>query len=104
MRSQIYFAVLLIFANFCTLPSSAYLATRLQQDAIVLAEGTPIRVVTTQDINSKEAKPNDAVKFTVDEDVSVNGQVVVRKGTAAAGSVINAEKGGYLAKYGQLTI
>ena len=104
MRSQIYFAVLLIFANLCTLPSSAYLATRLQQDAIVLPEGTPIRVVTTQDINSKEAKPNDAVNFTVDEDVSVNGQVVVRKGTAAVGSVINSEKGGYMGKSGKLAI
>ena len=104
MRSPIYPALLLIFSNVCALSSSAHLASRVRQDAIVLAEGTPIRVVTAQDVNSKEAKPNDAVKFTVDEDVAVNGQVVVHKGTAAVGSVINAEKGGYLGKSGKLAI
>ncbi len=104
MRSQIYFVLVVILTSLCTLPSSAHLATYSQQDSIVLAEGTPIRVVTAQDINSKDAKPNDAVNFIVDEDVSVNGQVVVRKGTAAVGSVINAEKGGYMGKSGKLAI
>lgn len=103
MRPQIYFASLLMLTNIFTLPLSARLATH-SQEPIVLAEGTPIRVVTAQDINSKEAKPNDAVNFIVDEDVVVNGQVVVRKGAAAVGSVINAEKGGYLGKSGKLAI
>jgi len=44
------------------------------------------------------------VNFTVNEDLVLNGQVVVRKGTAAIGSVINAEKGGYLGKSGKLGI
>lgn len=75
-----------------------------QSDEIVLAEGTAINVVTAQDVTSKEAKPNDPVNFTINEDLVINGQVVVRKGTAAAGSVINAEKGGYLGKSGKLGI
>jgi uncharacterized protein DUF2846 len=105
MRSSIYrTVVMLLVLSFLWLPTTARLATESGQEAIVLTEGTPIRVVTAQDITSKEAKPNDPVNFTVDEDLSVNGQVVVRKGTAALGSVINAEKGGYLGKSGKLAI
>ena len=44
------------------------------------------------------------MNFTVNEDLVINGQVVVRKGTPAIGSVINAEKGGYLGKSGKLGI
>ena len=105
MRPTIYrTVVILLVLSFCLLPTPARLATQAEQDAIVLVEGTPIRVVTAQDITSKEAKPNDPVNFTVDEDLSVNGQVLVRKGTAAVGSVINAEKHGYMGKSGKLAI
>ena len=71
---------------------------------IVLPEGTPLHVVTAQETTSKAAKPNDPVKFTVDEDVSIDGQLVIRKGTVAMGSVINAMKGGYMGKSGKLAI
>lgn len=74
------------------------------QDEIVISEGTPIKVVTTREITSKDAKPNDPVPFTVSEDVVINGQVVVRTGTAAVGSVVNAEKSGYMGKSGKLAI
>ncbi len=80
------------------------IAVQDQQPDIILSEGTPINVVTAQETTSKAANPNDPVNFTVDEDVVINGQVVVRKGTAAIGSVINAMKGGYLGKSGKLAI
>ena len=96
---------ILILAIFCSLLTPASLATTQDPVAeIVLTEGTPINVVTAQEITSKAAKPNDPVNFTVNEDLVLNGQVVVRKGTAAIGSVINAEKGGYLGKSGKLGI
>ena len=75
-----------------------------QDDVIVVAEGTPLNVVTTQEVTSKTASPNDNVNFKVDEDLVVNGHVIVTKGTLARGSVINAEKGGYLGKSGKLGI
>ena len=74
------------------------------EDEIILAEGTAIKVVTTEEITSKAAKPNDPVKFTVAEDLVVNGQVVVRKDTTALGSVITAQKGGYMGNSGKLAI
>jgi hypothetical protein len=74
------------------------------EDEIVVSEGTAVKVVTAAEITSKKAKPNDPVAFIVDEDVVINGQVVVRKGTEATGSVVNAEKGGYMGKSGKLAI
>ena len=75
-----------------------------EQEEIVISEGTPIKVITTSEITSKEAKPNDPVNFTVSEDVVINGQLLVRTGTPAVGSVVNAEKGGYMGKSGKLAI
>lgn len=74
------------------------------EDVIVVAEGTPINVAVAKEVTSKEAKPNAPVDFTVVEDLVINGQVIVRKGTPASGSVINAEKGGYMGKSGKLAV
>lgn len=95
---------LLTVIPFLALVSASIGATQDPPKDIVLAEGTAINVVTAQAITSKEAKPNDPVKFTVNEDVLIDGQVIVRKGTEAVGSVINAQKGGYLGKSGKLAI
>lgn len=74
------------------------------QDEIVVTEGTPINVSVAKEVTSKEAKPNDPVEFTVTEDLVINGHVIVRKGTPAIGSVINAEKKGYMGKSGKLAV
>ena len=92
---------LLVIAS---LSAYIYRAVNDPQDEIVVAEGTPINVVVAKEVTSKEAKPNDPVEFTVTEDLVINGQVVVRKGTPAIGSVINAEKKGYMGKSGKLAV
>ena len=98
-------SAVVVFTICCLLLASNSFATVQDPVAeIVVSEGTPINVVTAQEVTSKAAKPNDPVNFTVNEDLVINGQVVVRKGTAAIGSVINAEKGGYLGKSGKLGV
>ena len=101
-RLRITAFTILLALCFCSPGLRLVRANR--SDEIVLAEGTAINVVTAQEITSKDAKPNDPVSFTVAEDLTINGQVIVRKGTAAVGSVINAEKGGYLGKSGKLGV
>ncbi len=81
------FTAVIVLATVCLL-SLIQVAAQDNPDKIVLAEGTAISVVTTHDVTSKDAKPNDPVNFTVNEDLVVNGQVVVKKGTPAVGSVI----------------
>ena len=102
LGKRITASIILLALCFC-FPGLRH-ARANQSDEIVLAEGTAINVVTAQEITSKDAKPNDPVKFTVAEDLTISGQVIVRKGTPAVGSVINAEKGGYLGKSGKLGV
>ena len=71
---------------------------------IVVTEGTPINLITAKEILTREVKPDDPIEFTVAEDLTINGQVIIRKGTPAVASVIIPEKGGYLGKSGKLAI
>jgi Protein of unknown function (DUF2846) len=75
-----------------------------QQKAIVLAEGTTLNVVTAQEISSKTAIPGKAVEFKVDEDVLIDGHVLISRGTQATGRVIHAEPSGRIGKSGKLGI
>ena len=93
-----------IILTACLFFSSIAIKSAASDDEIVLAEGTALIVVTAQEITSKQARPNDSVNFTVNEDLLVNGQVIVKKGTAALGSVVTAQKGGYMGNSGKLAI
>jgi hypothetical protein len=70
---------------------------------IDLPAGTPIRVRLDQDLGSKISNPGESFPATVADDVVVNGQVVIPRGSRAEGTVIDAKplgrfKGGaYLA-------
>lgn len=101
-RSIVAVFVLLAVVSFQT-PQPA-LAFQDPQTEVVLTAGTPLHVVTTQAITSKTANLNDVVNFKVDEDVVVNNQIVIRKGTTAVGSIMHATKGGYMGKSGKLGI
>ncbi|MEJ7709013.1 MAG: hypothetical protein WKF84_03960 [Pyrinomonadaceae bacterium] len=70
----------------------------------VLADGTEITVVTTDEISSKTATEGDPLSFKVEEDVVVGGKTVIKAGSLVKGSVSNAAKSGRLGKAGQLSI
>jgi hypothetical protein len=93
-----------VILTICLLFSCIPIKSAPREDEVVLADGTPLVVVTAHEVTSKLAKPNDTVKFTVNEDLVINGQVVVRKGTEAVGSVVTAQKGGYMGNSGKLAI
>lgn len=104
-RQRVATATVTLISIVCLITAPAGSSSNAKQsEEIVLTEGTPINVVTAQEISSKTASPNDPVNFKVDEDLAINGHVIVSKGTPAKGSVINAEKGGYLGKSGKLGI
>ena len=73
-------------------------------DVIILAEGTPLNVVTAQEISSKTANAGDDVSFKVEEDLVLNNHLVISKGTSVKGSVINAEPKGNMGRSGKLGI
>jgi hypothetical protein len=58
-------------------------AAAYPQDEIVVPEGTPSTSPSLRKSQVKKLKPNDPVDFTVYDDLVINGQVIVRKGTPA---------------------
>lgn len=71
---------------------------------VVVPDGTEISAVTTETLSSKTAREDDPVTFKVEEDVIVNGSVVIAKGTAIKGVVTNAKKSGFFGKGGELNV
>ena len=104
-------AVILAVVSLC-LPSVALPAIARQQDpphqiennVKVLPDGTEFTVVTTEEISSKTAAEGDPLTFKVQEDVKVDGHVVIAKDTLVKGVVANAKKAGMMGKGGTLGI
>ena len=79
-------------------------AVQPQGREVVLPDGTEFTVVTTEEISGKVAVEGDPLTFKVEDDVKVNGQLVIAEGTVVKGTVANAKKSGRLGKGGQLGI
>ncbi len=71
---------------------------------VVIPDGTEISAVTTETISSKTAHEDDPISFKVDEDVLINGHVVIAKGAVIKGVVTNAKKSGFFGRGGNLNI
>lgn len=71
---------------------------------ITMPAGTEIPLTLTKEISSKVAERGDTIAFTVAKDIIVDNQMLIKQGTDAKGSVIYAEKGGYMGHSGKLAI
>lgn len=92
-----------------TLAPAAALTVAAQDGApaageVLLPDGTELTVITTEEISSKTATEGDPINFKVDEDVRVNGKVVIARGALVKGEVSNSKKSGRMGKGGQLSI
>ncbi|HYN86092.1 MAG TPA: hypothetical protein VER32_12660 [Pyrinomonadaceae bacterium] len=90
-------------------PSAAPLGASARQGAadgteVVIPDGTELTVVSTEEISSKTAVEGDPVTFKVDEDLLVNGKVVIARGAIVKGEISNAKKSGRMGKGGALSI
>lgn len=72
-------------------------------DALI-PDGIEINVISIQEISSKTAREGDPVTFRVDDDLVIDDQIVVVKGTLVKGTISNAESSGRLGKGGKLGI
>lgn len=80
------------------------LPTASPDKTVVIPDGTEISAVTTETISSKTATEGDSIAFKVDEDVTINGVVVIAKGTLIKGEVTNAQSSGHFGKAGKLSV
>lgn len=72
--------------------------------SVTIPDGVEMTVLCAETVSSKTAVEGDPVNFTVDEDLMVDGRVVVAKGTLVKGSVSHAEQRGRMGKAGKLSI
>ena len=108
MMQAIAFSILACFTvQLGLLPvAAASLGTSpaLQGNEVVIPDGTEFTVVTTEEISSKTAHEDDPINLKVQEDVKINGQVVIAKDTLVKGVVAAAKKSGMLGRGGSLGI
>lgn len=103
-RGSRAFIIVLVFVVSVQVSLLATQAQDKPPEEVILAEATPLDVVTAQVISSKTANAGDTVTFKINEDLTVNGNVVISKGTLAKGSVINAEPSGHMGRSGKLGV
>src|SRR2546425_1594596 len=107
MRSTVLMVIASITTTLTLLPAAARSfgpESTLQGVEILIPDGTEFTVVTTEELSSKTAHEDDPLNFKVAEDVKINGQVVIAKGTLVKGVVANAKKSGMLGRGGSLGI
>ncbi len=75
-----------------------------ESEQVVLPMGTALTITIKEEISSKVFFHGDAVAMEVDEDVLVNGRVVIVKGTPVKGSVSYARQGADYGRPGELTL
>src|SRR6478752_3506244 len=92
-----------VLALFVIFPMIA-LQGLAQDGPIVLDDGTPIRLRTTNTISSADARTDDRVDFEVVDDVKVGDVVIIKHGTPAIGTVTEAQPKGRMGKGGKLNV
>lgn len=103
VRTRLAVACFLLANFFALTVAPAALAATLPA-TVTIPDGTEFTVVTTEEISSKTAAEGDPLSFKVAEDVTVNGKVVIARGTLVKGMVSTASKSGRMGKAGQLSI
>ena len=111
MKSQVLkltplIVITAITARFTVLPLGAVTLHEAvpQASAVVIPDGTEFTVVTTEEISSKTATEGDPISFKVDEEVRIDGHVVIAKDTLVKGTVASAKKSGFFGRGGNLGI
>jgi hypothetical protein len=70
----------------------------------VLEDGTPVRIRINRSISSADAHTGDTVDFDVIDDITVNGTLVIARGSLAFATVTEAQAKRRMARGGKLNI
>ena len=72
-------------------------------DALVVPKDTMVRLMVLNEVNTRKAKPGDRFVLRVDENVAVNGTIVIPVGARAWGEVTDSRQNGAVGKAGQIS-
>ena len=78
-------------------------APETHPSALVIPRDTMVRLMVLNEVNSRRAKPGDRFVLRVDENVSVDGNVVIPVGAKAWGEVTDSRGNGAVGKAGQIS-
>jgi hypothetical protein len=102
---KLLMAVLLVAAGQpATASSLTQNEIKPESEQIVLPMGTALTITIKEEISSKVFFPGDAVAMEVDEDVLVNGRILIVKGSTVKGSVSYARQGASYGRPGELMV
>lgn len=73
-------------------------------EMVKLTEGTEVRLRTVEKLTSASATEGQRFNLEVEEDIQMQGQTVVPRGTKAVGTVMSAKKKGFMGKGGELNV
>lgn len=94
------FWFLIILQLGLALPSRTSLAA--SSATVKIPYSTPVKLVLLDKLSSATSKVEQAVHLEVTEDVTVHGMVVIRRGAAAGGHVVEVERRGKMGRRGRL--
>lgn len=101
---RLFCSYLLVFQTTVVSTSGAQQRVGTTGTALVLEDGTPVKVRISQTVSSADAQVNDRVQFEVLEDVKVDDVLVIPKGGIAWGTVTEAQPKRRMARGGKLEI
>lgn len=107
IRAAVFTLIAAVVAQLTLFPLAAISAGQEQLNQtteVVVPDGTEFTVVTTEEISSKTATEGDPITFKADEDVKINGHIVIAKDTVVKGTVTTAKKSGFFGRGGNLAI
>ena len=75
-----------------------------QAATVKIAEGTEVRLRMLDALSSATAVQGQRFNLELDDDIRVDGVVVIARGSKALGTVVSARKRGFMGKGGELNI
>lgn len=95
---------LLLCTFLCALCVSFSANVSSPDKTVTIADGTEISAATTETLSSKTSHEGDLLTFKVNEDVIIDGSVVIAKGAILKGVVTDSKRSGAFGKSGKLNI
>lgn len=71
---------------------------------VKLLEGTEVKLQVTEKLTSASATEGQRFDLVLDDDIRVDGEIIIPKGSKALGTVVSARKKGMMGKAGELNI
>ncbi len=99
-----FYSVKAVLAALAIVVASICAPASFAQAQVTLKAGTPVVLVTVDNVSSKNVVSGSVIDFKVASDVISEGKVVIPAGTIAKGQVSNVSKASALGKGGELSV